>query len=224
MKKGEWRKVKPLVIFGRSNIFIKAFNTLAQSAFIEDELVSSLEMFVCEMYWNRSSNERLSINKVRYSIYCQREGKVTCSMLPPCLDVLKQHILRVNYQTSIWRKSLDQFMDINSPVDNGWCCMNDDKLDIQWMTSNSAPCRWGTGYYSYYCRVTAKYVVQIVLAWLTISFAQMHVNVVDVTTMMMMTYMTMWMIFSRKRTILVVLRVMIPKLKYLTDIKNIETV
>ena len=52
-------KVKPLVIFGRSNIFIKAFYTLGRSAFIEDELVSSLEMFVCEMYGNRSSDERL---------------------------------------------------------------------------------------------------------------------------------------------------------------------
>ena len=54
-------------------------------------------------------------------------------MLPPCHDVLIQHIKRVSYQTHIWQRSLDQFIRVDSPVGNGWF-MDDSRLDIQWMT------------------------------------------------------------------------------------------
>ena len=45
-------------------------------------------------------------------------GKVSSSMLPPCHDVLIQHIKRVGYQTHIWQRSLDQFIRVDSPVGN----------------------------------------------------------------------------------------------------------
>ena len=70
------------------------------------------------MYGQRS-NENLSVNDGRYSIYCQRQGKVSNSMLPPCHDVLIQHSKRLSYQTHIWQKSLDQFIKVDSPVGNG---------------------------------------------------------------------------------------------------------
>ena len=91
------------------------------------------------MYGQRS-NEHLSVNDARSkwcNIYCQRQGKVSSSMLPPCHDVLVQHIKRVSYQTHTWQRSLDQFIRVDSPVGNGWF-MDDSRLDIQWMTCNSA--------------------------------------------------------------------------------------
>ena len=100
-------------------------------------MFSSLKQFVCVMYGQRS-NENLSVNDARYNIYCQRQGKVSSSMLPPCHDVLIQHIKRVSYQTHIWQRSLDQFIRVDSPVGNGWF-MHDSRLDIQWMTCNPAP-------------------------------------------------------------------------------------
>ena len=100
-------------------------------------MFSSLKQFVCVMYGQRS-NENLSVNDARYNIYCQRQGKVSSSMLPPCHDVLIQHIKRVSYQTHIWQRSLDQFIRVDSPVGNGWF-MDDSRLDIQWMTCNPAP-------------------------------------------------------------------------------------
>ena len=59
-------------------------------------------------------------------------------MLPPCHDVLIQHIKRVSYQTHIWQRSLDQFIRVDSPVGNGWF-MDDSRLDIKWMTCNPVP-------------------------------------------------------------------------------------
>ena len=80
----------------------------------------------------------LSINEVRYNIYCQRNGRISFAMLLPCLNVLKEHISRVSYQTLIWRKCLDNVMVLNQPWENGWC-MNEGKLDVKWMTDNPAP-------------------------------------------------------------------------------------
>ena len=87
------------------------------------------------MYGQRS-NENLSVNDGRYNSYCQQQGKVSSSMLPPC-HVLIQHIKRLSYQTHIWQRSLDQFIKVDSPVGNGWF-QDDSRLYIQWMTFNPA--------------------------------------------------------------------------------------
>ena len=100
-------------------------------------MFSSLEQFVCVIYGQRS-DENLSVNDARYNIYCQQQGKVSSSMLPPSRDALIQHINRVSYQTHIWQRSLDQFIRVDSPVGNGWF-MDDSRLDIQWMICNPAP-------------------------------------------------------------------------------------
>ena len=124
-------KIKPLVELGKNKVFIDTFKNIGRIP-TSSEMFSSLEQFVCVMYGQRS-NENLSVNDARYNIYCQRQGKVSSSMLPPCHDVLIQHIKRVSYQTHIWQRSLDQFIRVDSPVGNGWF-MDDSRLDIQWMT------------------------------------------------------------------------------------------
>ena len=79
----------------------------------------------------------MSVNDVRYNIYCQRQGKISSSM-SPCHDVLIQHIKRLSYQAHIWQSSFDQFIRVDSPLGNGWF-MDDSRLEIQWMTCNPAP-------------------------------------------------------------------------------------
>ena len=130
------RKIKPSVELGKNKVFINTFKNIGRIP-KSSEMFSSLEQFVCVIYGQRS-NENLSVNDARYNIYCQRQGKVSSSMLPPCHDVLIQHIKRVSYQTHIWQRSLDQFIRVDSPVGNGWF-MDESRLDIQWMTCNPAP-------------------------------------------------------------------------------------
>ena len=93
-------KIKPLVELGKNKVFIDTFKNIGR-ILTSSEMFSSLKQFMCVMSGQRS-NENLSVNDSRYNIYCQRQGKVSSSMLLPCHDVLIQHIKRVSYQTHIW--------------------------------------------------------------------------------------------------------------------------
>ena len=59
-------------------------------------------------------------------------------MLPPCSNVLKQHIIRINSQTLIWRKCLDNFMVLSQPWEIGWF-INEETLEVKWITCNPPP-------------------------------------------------------------------------------------
>ena len=98
---------------------------------------NKLERFVCQMYGKSFSNDDdVNINQLRYSINCQRRMKIEA--LPPCKNVLKEHINRANYQTYIRHNCLKQFTAIENPEEHGWCLI-DGKLDVLWMTCNPAP-------------------------------------------------------------------------------------
>ena len=97
-------KVKPLQIMGSSSEYIQAFASLGMSMDVGDDLLSDLVSFVCHMYGKKEKDaerQRISINDVRYTIYCQKSGKISCNALPLCWNSLKQHIIRANYQTLV---------------------------------------------------------------------------------------------------------------------------
>ena len=48
------------------------------------------------------------------------------------------HSLRANYQAAIWRRSLQSYPQIPTPVGHGWF-QNDDNLAIKWMSREPAP-------------------------------------------------------------------------------------
>ena len=43
---------------------------------------------------------------------------IDLSKFPPCRRILAQHIKSVNFQVCIWRRALDHFPDIPSPLDH----------------------------------------------------------------------------------------------------------
>ena len=133
------RKVKPLMIMCKTESYVAALSILGKYEDFPEESFIHLETFVCHMY-GKVVNEaqQCGINHLRYSIYCQRGGKIPIEMLPPCRDVLKQHVMRSNYQTYVWRKSLEAFMSLNNPENYGWY-INEEKMDVLWMTCNPAP-------------------------------------------------------------------------------------
>ena len=131
-------KIKPLKVMIQKSEYIKAFAELGTTWDISEENMSILEAFVCHMYGKKDSLELgISIDDLRYNIYCRKNGKVSSESLPPCQNVLRQHIKRANYQARIWRMCLDPWIDRCDPSDHGWG-VDDGGLFVNWMTCNPA--------------------------------------------------------------------------------------
>ena len=62
-------------------------NQLGELEIFISEMVKSLEQFMCKIYGKKPSRVGSFISDVRYSFYYQHEGKVSCCMLFPCLNV-----------------------------------------------------------------------------------------------------------------------------------------
>ena len=86
-------------------------------------------------------NDR-SVDKIRYDRARQKyrpNGKspLSCvkgldiSLLPPCQQALRKHILHANYQALIWRKADIAYPDIPHPSGHDWN-LSEDILSIDW--------------------------------------------------------------------------------------------
>ena len=71
-------------------------------------------------------------------MFCAKKGELESHQLPACLDCLTQHCKRVNYQTLIWKNSLESNPNTPSSVDNGRRMENGGLL-IDLMLGNPAP-------------------------------------------------------------------------------------
>ena len=123
-------KVKPLNLLLKTGSYVRAFVSLGSSNLVSNEVKLELHKFVSHMYGRRPTGSSVDVNEIRYFIYYQKNGKVSCNALPPCANVLDQHITRSNYQCLIiWRKATAQFMNVDDPINHGWC-ITDGQLDI----------------------------------------------------------------------------------------------
>ena len=125
-------KLKPLKLLLKNSEYIDAFSSLGEDIKLGEETAKKLEIFALHMYGKKPTFS-ISINDLRY---CQKGGKASFDLLPPCHNVLIQHSMRASYQLYIW--CFNPMIDADVPVNYGWC-MNDDTLDVQWMTCNPAP-------------------------------------------------------------------------------------
>ena len=76
------------------------------------------------------SENHADINQLRCTTYCQKRVKV--ETLPPYQNFLRQHM-----KIYVWQK-LENFVSQDSPVNHG-LFINNDQLDILWMTCKPAP-------------------------------------------------------------------------------------
>ena len=101
---------------------------------ISRHLSQIINWFVCHIYgwkWNNS------IGEIRYQMYWQSSGKITCQQLLPCTDVLELHVLSVKQEFG--GKSLVKFKSKANPEDHGSMLYHDnDKLNTTWMRRNAA--------------------------------------------------------------------------------------
>lgn len=131
-------KLKGLKLVCQSKAFQKAFSELGNKWDLPEDLFAMLQEFTCRLYAARSPI--CHVNELRYQIWRAKKGAVVSGQLPPCEDSLRQHCLRANYQTAIWRRSLVQDPDVPAPQNiHGWTLGEDGQLEIQWMTGSPAP-------------------------------------------------------------------------------------
>ena len=130
-------KLKSLKLFFTHSDYVDAFLALGTEQHLGDDVLEQLERFTIHMYGKQPTPD-ISLNDLRYMLYCQESGKSSLELLPPCFNVFQQHCKKENYQTYIWRQCFNPLMEADEPTDHEWC-MDDGKLDIQWMTCNPAP-------------------------------------------------------------------------------------
>ena len=103
---------------------------------LSDELFVRLQEFTCLLYSSNPGTK--DVNALRYRLFCARKGELESHQLPPCQDTLRKHCKRANYQSAIWRRSLQSSPQIPLPIGSGWC-LKDGKLTIDWMSEEPAP-------------------------------------------------------------------------------------
>lgn len=97
-------------------IFIEYHHLLCNlgiGVLIEDTMKSA-EKFVCRMYDVHRTD---SVDAARHVLFC-KTGKPEA--MCPTSDALRFHLMRVHYQTMVWRLSHTAMPDLPAPVDMGW--------------------------------------------------------------------------------------------------------
>ena len=131
-------KLKALKIILQNQRYKTAFSEIGANWDLSNEVLDTIEEFTCKLY-SRNTKFR-KVNQLRYEMFRSKRGDVESGQLPPCQNTLFQHTFRANYQSAIWRRSLENFPDIPDPTQgHGWVMNEDNKLVIQWMTTPPAP-------------------------------------------------------------------------------------
>lgn len=85
--------------------FQEMFDLLGLEWELSDDLFQKLQGFTCQLYNSHPGTN--SFNELRCRMFCSRRGKIDSDQLPPWADCLYKHACQANYQTAIWRQSLE---------------------------------------------------------------------------------------------------------------------
>ncbi|XP_067931036.1 uncharacterized protein [Watersipora subatra] len=127
-------KKKCYSIFKNNPPYVEAIKTSVGQSFYtnKETMTNAIEPVICMLY----SPQAKTIEEARYRAFCCNASSER--QLPPTRDALQQHLLRVNYQATIWQLSLSAKIKPPSPHGFGWI-LQDEKLDIKWMENPTAP-------------------------------------------------------------------------------------
>ena len=128
-------KLAALKLVKGSEEYQETFKQLGESLNLTEEVETTLEKFVCQMY---GGGKTADVSDLRYLIFCAKSGDVGSNQLPPSKRSLRAHILRTNYQTYIWKHSLIAEQNIADPIGNGWK-IDGGRLVIDWGYERAAP-------------------------------------------------------------------------------------
>ena len=105
---------------------------LGESSELAEEVDTKLERSVCQLHGKASRD----VNDQRYKLFCSKG--LQSQQLSPTIDAIRKHIRRANYQTAIWKRSLESHPEIPSFAENGWKIVNE-QLKIDWNDLPLAP-------------------------------------------------------------------------------------
>ena len=142
-------KIRPFKIMQGNVQYINAFKKLGETEEVPGDVCEVLEEFTCSVYGFKPTKKyKPTINNCRYQKFIERftakkgvlstDVGVDISLLPPCHSSLLLHIKRSNYQTAIWRKSLEPQHHLSEPNLHGWV-QGVDGLEIQWTHQEMMP-------------------------------------------------------------------------------------
>ena len=80
--------------------------------------------------------QTIDVSDVRYELISKHQ--TANHLLPPTEDQLWYHLLRTNYQTFIWKHSLDSQKHFPSPHSHGWGIDEANFLNVTWTTQQIA--------------------------------------------------------------------------------------
>ena len=95
-------------IMHRSEENQSALQHLGESFEMAKEVYMKLERFVCQLYGKTSRD----VNDLCYKLFCIK-------------GLQSQQLRRANYQTAIWKRSLESHPEIPSSAENGWNIVNE---------------------------------------------------------------------------------------------------
>ena len=127
-------KSKALKMLMKNDTYVRAFMNIGISWNVCDELFSSIEEFVCDLYGKKVKN----VDLLRYQMYCAKGGKIEPEALPPCRSSLKLHVTRANFQAGIWHRVIFPSPDIPCPSSHGWE-VSTNSINIKWLSSKPTP-------------------------------------------------------------------------------------
>lgn len=81
---------------------------------LTEETIRSSETFFCRIYCVHKTD---SVDAARHILF-SKTGKTEA--MPPTSDALRLHLMRVHYQTMVWRKAHCAIPELPAPVDMGW--------------------------------------------------------------------------------------------------------
>ena len=100
---------------------IRHLTELGRSSKVSADLVNGLEKFACVLYGNKRISSR---NLLRLKLFVQKFERekeiIDLSILPPCKENPRLHILRANYVAMIFRQANGLMLQLDASVDHGW--------------------------------------------------------------------------------------------------------
>lgn len=105
-------KIGALRIVKEHKSFQGMFDLLGVEWELSDDLFQRRQDFTCQLYISCPGAN--SVNELTFRMLCSRRDNIESEQLPPCADCLYKHACRANYQTAIWRRTLENRLEIQS--------------------------------------------------------------------------------------------------------------
>ena len=125
-------KIKAFKLVQQDPVFCSAFQLLGETFAVSEDTVATIEAFVCSLYGQKDCSK---VNEALYILFSTANREE--NTMPPNKDSLHKDIQGANFQSAIYKRSLQQRLDIPSPVDYGWK-IHDNELEIDWMNMQPA--------------------------------------------------------------------------------------